>query len=444
MATVTVPPTDTSRLAIEGGEPVIKEPLPSLGGGVGVQSIDDAEIEAVAAVLRSKNLFRHTPDSQVRAFEQEAADVLGVKHALMVNSGTSALVCALAGLGIGPGDEVIVPAYTYVATAAAVVAAGAVPVITEIDDSLSLDPVDTERKITDRTKAIMPVYMQGVPGRIAALLEVAKRHNLFFIEDCAQCAGGRYHGKMAGTFGDVGEWSLNYFKILSCGEGGLVFTDDYTVYERACFASDPALPMWMKDQQGQTGWHTPPFSANCYRPSEISGAMARVQLGKLEALLAHTRRLKAAFLDTLAQAGPPRGYALQHVDDPAGDCGISAAILCHDAATAKRYAEALTAEGLPCGTAYNAGFPDRHIFRYWDSILDRNSPHPSGYPWQDPQYAQVRGDQEPGHVTYSREMCPQSLDLLHRALRFTFNLDMREEHARLMARAIVKVDTALS
>ncbi|HZP84900.1 MAG TPA: aminotransferase class I/II-fold pyridoxal phosphate-dependent enzyme [Chthonomonadaceae bacterium] len=444
MTAPTLIQTDASRLALHGGTPTITAKLPGFGGGLGADAIDDAEIEAVTAVLRSKNLFRHNPDSQVRAFEQEAKDVLGTQHALMVNSGTSAIVCGLFGLGVGPGDEVIVPAYTYIATAAAVVAVGAVPVIAEIDDSLGLDPADLERKITPRTKAVIPVYMQGVPGRVAAILAVAKRHNLKVLEDCAQCIGGRYHGQMVGTLGDVGEWSLNYFKVLTCGEGGLVFTNDYEVYERACFASDPALPMWMKDAEGKTAWHTPPFSANCFRPSEMLGAMARVQLGKLETILGHTRRLKAAFLDELAQAGTPRGYRLQHVDDPAGDCGISAAILCHDTPTAVRYAEALTAEGLPCGAAHKAGFPDRHIYRYWDSVLDENSPHPSGYPWRDPQYTQPRGDQPPGSVAYSREMCPQSLSLLDRALRFGFNLRMTEDHARLMAKAIKKVDAALS
>ncbi len=442
--TSTMAPASPGKLALHGGEKTISQPLPSFGGGLGADSIGDAEVEAVTAVLRSKNLFRHNPNSQVRAFEQEAKDVLGTKHALMVNSGTSAIVCGLAGLGVGPGDEVIVPAYTYISTAAAVVAVGAVPVIAEIDDSLGLDSADFERKITPRAKAVIPVYMQGVPGRIAAILEVAKRHNIKVLEDCAQCIGGRYHGQMVGTFGDVGEWSLNYFKILTCGEGGLVFTDDYEVYERACFASDPALPMWMKDHEGKTGWHNAPFSANCFRPSEILGALARVQLRKLETILGHTRRLKAAFLDELRQAGPPRGYQLQHVDDPAGDCGISAALLCHDTPTAARYAEALTAEGLPCGTAHNAGFPDRHIYRYWDSVLQKNSHHLSGYPWQDPQYTQVRGDEPAGDVLYSPEMCPQSLDLLNRALRFGFNLQMTEAHARLMGKAINKVDAALS
>lgn len=423
-------------LALEGGEKTLLDPIPSFGGGPGADSIDEEEIDAVTEVLRSKALFRHNPNSQVRAFERDASEVLGVQNALMLNSGTSALICALFGLGIGPGDEVIVPAYTYIATAAAVVAVGAVPIIADIDNSLGLDPADVERKITPSTRAIIPVYMQGVPGRINAILDIAKRHGLKVIEDCAQCIGGRYFGKMVGTLGDVGEWSLNYFKILTCGEGGLVFTNDYNVYERCCFASDPALPMWMKDHEGQTEWHTLPFSANCYRPSEIIGAMARVQLRKLDSILTHTRTLKQTFMEEIAQAGTPRGFEIQHVDDPEGDCGISAALICHDTETAQRYSTALKAEGLSCGTAHNAGFPDRHIYRYWDSILLKGSPHKTGYPWNDPHYT--------GEPNYSQEMCSQSIDILSRALRFGFNLRMTPVHARLMAKAITKVDRLLT
>jgi dTDP-4-amino-4,6-dideoxygalactose transaminase len=442
MATLITLESAQETLALHGGAPILKEPLPRFGGGPGADAIGEEEIAALTEVLRNKALFRHNPNSQVKQFEREAADILGVPYALMVNSGTSALICALQGLGIGPGDEVIVPAYTYIATPSSVVAAGAVPVIAEIDESLGLDPADFERKITARTRAVIPVYMQGVPGRIAEILAIARRHKVLVVEDCAQCIGGRYHGKMVGTFGQVGEWSLNYFKILTCGEGGLMFTEDYRVYERACMVSDPGTPMWHRDHENKTDWHTPPFAAHCFRPSELNGAMARVQLGKLERILSHTRQLKAAFLEEIQQSAP-RGFQLQHVEDPAGDCGISAAILCHDADTATRYAQALQAEGLPCGTAHNTGFPDRHIFRYWDSVLDRNSPHPSGYPWNDPAYVQPQGDLPPGNATYSREMCPRTLNLLNRALRFGFNLSMTAEHARLMARAIRKVDRAL-
>ncbi len=417
----------TDRLAIDGGEPVIQEPIPP--GVHGPSAIDHREIDAVTRVLRSRKLFRYCEGSYVRRFEEDAARMLGVKHALMLNSGTSALICGLMGVGVGPGDEVIVPGYTYIATAAAAVAVGAVPVIAEIDDSLGLDPQDLERKITPHTKAVMPVYMQGVPGRVSEILRIARAHSLKVVEDCCQCVGGQYRGRYCGTWGDAGAWSLNYFKVISCGEGGLVFMDDDLVFTRANFASDPALPMW----QPEVGWPLPPFSGQCYRPSEIMGSIAYVQLQKIHDILGHTRRLKRAFLETLEG---PRGYVRQHVDDPEGDCGISAAIIVHTPELAQQYCAALGAEGLGAGVAHNVGFPDRHIYRYWDSILDRNSANAAGYPWADPHYE--------GQAQYSRDMLPQTLDLLSRALRFGFNLNMTEDHARLMAQAINKVDRALA
>ncbi len=414
------------KLAIDGGTPVITDGIP--GGMHGPSVIDQREIDAVTAVLKSTNLFRFCEDSNVAAFEAEVAEFLGVKHTLMLNSGTSAIVCALTGAGIGPGDEVIVPGYTYIASAAAVVGVGAVPVIAEIDESLGMDPQDLEKKITPYTRAIIPVYMQGVPARIDDLVAVARKHNLKIIEDCCQCVGGQYKGRFVGTIGDAGAWSLNYYKVITTGEGGLVYTNDYEIYEKASFASDPAMPMWMSDSE----WKTPPFSRQCYRPSEIMGAIARVQLSKISGILSHTRKLKKAFISELAE---PKGYQRQHVDDPEGECGVSAAIIVRDQELAKRYAEALQAEGLGAGTAYNAGFPDRHIYSYWDSILNKNSHHPSGYPWKDPSYK--------GNVEYSRDMCPQTLSILSRALRFGFNVNTQEEHAKLMAAAINKVDAAL-
>ena len=415
------------RLAIDGGTPVITEPIPS--GMHGPSVIDDREINAVTEVLRSGKLFRFVENSNVAAFEQEATARLGVNHALMVNSGTSAIICALTGCGIGPGDEVIIPGYTYIATAAAVVGVGAIPVIAEIDESLGMDVADVAQKITPHTKAILPVHMQGVPCRLEEIVSLARAHDLKVIEDSCQCVGGRYKGKYTGTWGDAGAWSLNYYKVISCGEGGLVFTDDYDVYELAAFASDPAMPMWMSDKE----WTNQPFSRQCYRPSELLGAMARIQLSKLEDILSHTRRLKKAFLSELAD--DPKGYIRQHVDDPDGECGISAAIIVQDDQLAKKYAEALKAEGLGAGTAYNQGFPDRHIYCYWDSILKKQSAHPSGYPWNDPAYK--------GNVEYSPDMCPNTLSILGRALRFGFNVNMQEDHARLMAAVINKVDAAL-
>ena len=421
----------SDKLAIDGGTPVVGSPLPSGGSGPsGPMILGEEEIAAVTDLLQSKPLFRYRPDGEAANFEREAADFLGVKYAHMVNSGTSALVCALTAVGAGPGDEVIVPGYTYIATAAAVIAVGAVPVIAEIDESFGLDPADVERKITPYTKALVPVHMRGVAARLDDLMAVARKHGLKVVEDSSQCVGGDYKGRRAGTYGDVGTWSLQYSKTITAGEGGLVFTNDLDLYERACFAGDPGLPMWTKDEDVE--WHNEAFPRQTYRISEVSAAIARVQLGKIEAVLSHQRSLKRAFLEDLDE---PRAYGFQHVDDPAGDTGVSAAIIVHDTELARGYSHALQAEGVEAATIYNEGFPDRHIYSNWDSILAKHSPHPTGYPWKDPSYK--------GNVEYSKDMCPQTLSILGRSMRFDFNMNMTEEHARLMAAALNKVDAAL-
>ncbi len=421
---------DDSRLAIDGGTPVVSEPLPT--GVSGPSVIGDEEIAAVTEVLRSQDLFRYSKaKSEAARFEEEVAERLGVEYALMVNSGTSALISALTGVGVGPGDEVIVPGYTYIATAAAVMATGAVPVIAEIDESLGLDPQDLERKITPHTRAVVPVHMRGVPARLDDILAVARKRGLKVVEDCCQCIGGAYAGRSVGTYGDAGAWSLNYYKTISSGEGGIVFTNDRDIYERACFAADPGLPMWTAGEE-EVEWRNEPFPRQTYRPSEVLAAIGRVQLSKLDDILERQKSLKRAFLEGLEEA---RGYRIQYVDDPEGDTGVSASVIVHDNELAVGYAHALNAEGVQAATVYNDGFPDRHIYTYWDSILEKRSHHPSGYPWNDPNYK--------GNVEYSKDMCPQTLDILGRSLRFDFNMNMTVEHARLMADALNKVDAAI-
>ena len=420
---------DKDELAIDGGDPVISDSIPS--GVSGPSIVGEEEIQAVAELLRSQALFRHREGSETNQMEQEAARFLGVRHTLMVNSGTSALICALTGVGVGPGDEVIIPGYTFIATAAAIIATGAVPVIAEIDESLGLDPVDAERKITPYTKAIIPVHMRGVPAKLYDLIAMARRNNLRVVEDCCQSVGAEYMGQKVGTFGDAGAWSLNYYKTISAGEGGLVYTDDRDVFERACFAADPGLPMW-KEAGHVSEWQNEPFPRQTYRASEVLAAIARVQLSKMKIILDHQRTLKKAFLGELDESG---SYFHQYVEDPMGDTGVSASVILNDKEIAIGYAHALKAEGVEVATIYNDGFPDRHIYSYWDAIIEKRSPHPTGYPWKDPAYK--------GNVEYSKDMCPRTLDILGRTLRFDFNMNMTENHVRLMAKALNKVDAAL-
>lgn len=173
--------------------------------------IGTEEIEAVRRVIEAKQLFKiNNGLKETEHVEAEMREIFGVKHALFMTSGHAALVSALVALGIGPGDEVIVPAYTYIATAIAVVAAGAMPVIAECNETLTIDPEDIERKITKHTKAIMPVHIQSFPCDMDAIMAIAKKHDLKVIEDACQADGGSYKGKRLGTIGDAGAQQFSH------------------------------------------------------------------------------------------------------------------------------------------------------------------------------------------------------------------------------------------
>src|SRR5689334_4675501 len=203
----------TEKLAIDGGAPVRKEPLPLEFPGI--HQMDDREIEAAVRVLRSRSPFRYYGidlQREVQAFENELASFLNVKRALAVSSGTGALHVALGALGIGPGQEVIVPAYLWVSIVAAVVNHGAIPVLADIDDTFCLDPAAVERQITRKTRGIVLVHMSGAPGNAPALARIARDRGLFLLEDCAQCAGGAIGGRKVGTFGDMAIFSFQMNK----------------------------------------------------------------------------------------------------------------------------------------------------------------------------------------------------------------------------------------
>ena len=408
---------------------IIDTPLPS--GGLGWSAIDKREIDAVAGVLSTpERMFRYPGEgwqSQCQQFEQEACQKTGLQHALMVASGTSALTLCLSAYGIGPGDEVIVPAYTYISTASAVTNAGAVPVIAEIDDSLGLDPADVERKITPYTKAVILVHMQGVPGRLDAVKEVCKKHGLRLIEDACQAIGSRYKGEYTGMKSDAVAWSLNFYKIITSGEGGVFFTNDGDAFIRGVYAHDPGSPMWKTGLARDA--KLAPYTQMGTRGNEVCAAIARVQLSKIDAILGKTRALKKHLLECL---DAPINYKLQHVDDPEGDCGISTTMIAFDDEKAKRMSELMAEQGLGIGSIYNEGFPDRHIYSYWEAVLMKRGPTPAGYPWNDPSYK--------GAVEYSQDMCPKTLDILGRSMRFSMNLNLEPEHVEKVAEVINYAD----
>jgi len=265
-------------LAIQGGTPAKKRPDPPMFPGA--MLIDEEEEQSVLQVLRSKRLFRYygpqPGPSKVEELEDAFANCMGTQYALAVSSGTAALICGLQGIGVGPGDEVIVPAYAWIASAASVLAAGAVPVVAEVDQSLTLDPADVERKITPHTKAIMAVHMRGAPCRMDELLTIAQNHGLKVIEDTAQSNGGSYKGQRLGSIGDVGCFSLQFRKIITSGEGGMVITDDEQSWKRAFMFHDVIGGLRRNLSVDEILW-----GIN-FRMPELLAAVAVVQLGRLE------------------------------------------------------------------------------------------------------------------------------------------------------------------
>ena len=419
-----------TKLAIDGGTPVRAKLLQ--GGFHGSAEIDQREIDAVLGVLKKKRLFRFLggdKDSEAAKVEAWYRERLGCKYALAVNGGTNALTCGLFGVDVGPGDEVIIPAYTYVATAAAVIAAGGVPVIAEVDASLNMDPQDLEAKITPYTKVIIPVHMRGVPSRMDEIMAVARKHKLIVLEDVAQSNGGRYKGRDLGTIGHVGCFSFQQYKIITSGEGGMVVTNDAVVYERARLQHDCGLAFWRGIEKGEAG---AVISGENYRLSELSAALVLAQTGRLEPLLARFRQVKARIV---AGVGGLPGITLQDVPDPQGDCGITFAFFVRDAATAKRFAQALNAENIRCGTVYDNTIPDRHIYSNWPFMMsglaeDRRAP------WKSPFYkGAVKG--------YRPDQCPRSLDHLGRAIMLSIDQFFTQEDADSVVEGIRKVAAAL-
>ncbi len=239
---------------------------------VAIPSVGEEEIEAVAEVLRSG---RYVQGPKVKEFEEKFADYIGTEHAIATNSGTAALHIAQAAAGIGPGDEVIVPALTFFSTITSVIHNNAIPIFADIDTEIyCLDPEDIEKKITKKTKAIIPVHLYGHPAEMDQIIEIAQTHNLLVIEDAAQAHGAQYKGQKVGSIGDTGCWSFYATKNMTTGEGGMITTDDSNIAEKA--GRIRSHGMTSRDDHAVIGYN--------YRMNEIAAAIGLIQLSKLDRL----------------------------------------------------------------------------------------------------------------------------------------------------------------
>ncbi|MFI9024102.1 DegT/DnrJ/EryC1/StrS family aminotransferase [Streptomyces sp. NPDC053560] len=337
--------------------------------------------------------------TQTRLFEQEAARRLGSPYCLSVNSGTSALLTALAALDIGPGDEVIVPGYLYVASVAAVVHSGATPVVAEIDETLTLDPADVRARITPRTKALMPIHMLGAPCDMAALQGIADEHGLPVLEDVAQACGGTYHGRPLGSFGRAAAFSLNMFKVITACDGGFLLTADDRTFQRAYGFHDHGwFPYRREEGPGDR------ILGLNLRMTELTAAVARAQLARLDTVLARTRAQRNA----LAALIPLRhGLARRPSHDPAGDCATVLVHLFEDRAAAEAVAKRLgTRTLLHSPKHYYGGLPELRALAAGDA---------RSCPSRRPEPAWPRQDFRPGAL-------PRTDDVLGRAVALTVGL----------------------
>jgi 8-amino-3,8-dideoxy-alpha-D-manno-octulosonate transaminase len=369
----------------------------------GAYWLDEREERAVLDVLRRRSLFRYyglEKPKHVARLEQTAREFYGVRHALAVNSGTGALFTAMTALGIGPGCEVIVPAFFWVSTVGAVVNANAIPVLCEVDDSFSIDPRDLERKITPRTKLIVPVHMAGAPCDMKAVMAVAKKHGIPVLEDCAQANGGSFGGRKLGTFGTLGLFSLQWNKNATAGEGGLLVTDDAQLYERCVAAHDLGIP-WVDGLPRETGTLT--WGAG-RRMSELTGAVAATQLKKLPKIVEHMRGSKGRIKALLA--GTP-GLGFRRLNDAAGDAGPFLILVLPDEAQAVRAAGRMQAAGL----ASSARLADYglHIYYNVPQLVAKTPLSAAGNPWSLPQNKHSRHQ-------YRKGACPQSDALFARSI----------------------------
>lgn len=368
--------------------------------------IGDKEIKAVTKVIRSGKLFRYqNRKSECDRFEERWAKYIGVKHARMTPSGTEALRAGLIGLAIGPGDEVIVPSHTYMASALAVLAVGAIPVIVDIDESLTLCPKAVEKAISPHTRAIMPVHIWGLSCDMQALMRIARKHKLFVIEDACQSVGGGYEGRKTGAIGHVGCFSFNYFKNMTCGEGGIFVTNKKRILQVGQCVNECCDFYWTGKKGAESH-----FASAGSRASEFEGAILNVQLSRIEPMIRSMRRQKQRILKKTRDTGltPVRANSLDH------ECGTHVGYLLPTAEAAEKFCSRVK--------GFIAGKTGRHVYTEWLPVMNCRGAH---HPAMDPFKMKENKDCQ---MNYSNDMCSRSLDILNRAVMIpTFPGRKRDE-----------------
>jgi len=408
------------QLAVNGGTPVRTKPLG--GANWGPQYYDGREQQQLEEVLQSRNPFRFSNSidkSKVALFENEYAARMQTKHALAVTSGTAALHTAMAALEVGPGDEVILPAWTWYSCYNTVIQAGALPVFAEIDESFNIDPTAIEPLITPQTKVIMAVHLQGNPADMDPILAIARKHRVKVLEDASQSVGASYRGKPLGSMGDIGIFSLQQSKTITAGEGGALVTSDAYLYERACRFHDVSV---RKDFPSKLGF----IPGLNYRMNEFTGGVLLAQLRKLDTIIGDVRRNARRVYSGIRDLP---GVRPRHLPDPQGELGTGIFLGFRTREERQRYGDAMKAEGVPV-----AGPGGSVILPIVPEIEQKVTVTPR---W--PSFNSDRGKS----IRYGRECCVRTIDILGRFAGVMMNPKYTERDAEDAIAAMRKVYPAI-
>ena len=381
--------------------------------------IGDAEVRRIERLIKSGRLFRYGKGGECERFEAAWARHLGIRYARITTSGTAALYAALVGLKVGPGDEVVVPACTYMATALAVLATGAIPTIADVDESITLSAADLERRISPHTKAVIPVHMWGLPSNMKAIMRVARKHKLLVLEDACQSVGGGYEGRMLGTIGHAGGFSFNYFKNMTCGEGGGFVTKSKAVFGRGSVAVDCCAFYWNPDEEREDEQ----FAGLNFRATEFSGAVLNVQLRRIDGMLTRMRAQKKELL----QVGLDAGLTSIVNNSLDYECGATLGFVFPTEGEARAFSARLNKGKVGSFLPIDTG---RHVYTRWDPILRKQGAHhPDLNPYNLPANRKLK-------VSYTMDMCKDSLDVLSRCVLIAMHPDHKRGRIRSMAKAI--------
>lgn len=339
----------------------------------GFELFGDAERKEVNDVLDNGVLMRYGFDGmrnghwKAKELERELEKQLQVKHAQLVSSGTAAVSIALASAGIGAGDEVIIPSFTFVASFEAIMMLGAIPIIVDIDDTLTLDPKAIKEAITSNTKAIMPVHMCGSMANLDALLAICKTYNLILIEDSSQATGATYRGKPLGSIGDLGCLSLDYVKIITCGEGGAVLTNNEDFYKKADHFSDHGHDHISNDR----GAEAHPFLGYNFRISELHAAVGLAQLRRLDEFVAIQKKNYNIIREALSIIPE---VTFRTVPEGGEESYSFLSFFLPDLESARKASAALKTNGVDaCFHYYDNNW---HYIRKWQHLKDLKSLYP--------------------------------------------------------------------